>query len=180
MMVRGPSDHPTGTRGPDRMLEVIFMLEKISRYRSALMGFSILWIMAYHSGISFSAIPVFGALLNNFRSNGFGGVDIFLFLSGFGLYRALSRRPGQLAFYKRRLARVMPAYLPVLAVWLTLKLPGISRASWPGAILGNLTGTGFWLQTQPFFNWYMLALFSFYFIAPFFFMAVERPMAPGG
>lgn len=153
----------------------IFMSEKISRYRSALMGFAILWIMAGHSGISFSFLPLFAQSAIFFRSVGYGGVDVFLFLSGFGLYRTLARKPGLLKFYKRCLSRVLPAYLPVLAVWLFLTLPGVPRSSWPLAILGNLTGTSFWTSAQPAFNWYMLALFSFYFIAPFFFKAMERP-----
>lgn len=152
---------------------------ELSRYRSAVMGFAILWIMVYHSGLSFSWLPVLGNAANSFRSNGFGGVDIFLFVSGFGLYQSLSRAPGQLAFYKRRLLRVLPAYLPVLAVWLVLRLPGVPKSVWPQAILGNLTGTAFWRGPAPVFNWYMLALFSFYFIAPFFFLVIERPRGAG-
>lgn len=139
------------------------------------MGFSILWIMVYHSGMSFSFLPLFAEAANDFRASGYGGVDVFLFLSGFGLHRALSKSPGQLAFYRRRLTRVLPAYLPVLAVWLLWKLPGVPCASWPRVILGNLTGTAFWLSSSPAFNWYMLALFSFYFIAPFFFKVMDRP-----
>lgn len=144
------------------------------------MGFAILWIMAYHSRMSFSFLPVFGEAVNRFRANGFGGVDIFLFLSGFGLYGSLSRGGGQLDFYKRRLKRVIPAYLPVLAAWHLLRLPGTPRSSWPRAVLGNLTGTAFWTGASATFNWYMLALFSFYFIAPLFFRAMRRPRGVWG
>ena len=154
--------------------------EQLARYRSAVMGFAILWIMAYHSRMSFSFLPVFGEAVNRFRANGFGGVDIFLFLSGFGLYGSLSRGGGQLDFYKRRLKRVIPAYLPVLAAWLLLRLPGTPRSSWPRAVLGNLTGTAFWTGASATFNWYMLVLFSFYFIAPLFFRAMRRPRGVWG
>ena len=154
--------------------------EQLARYRSAVMGFAILWIMAYHSRMSFSFLPVFGEAVNRFRANGFGGVDIFLFLSGFGLYGSLSRGGGQLDFYKRRLKRVIPAYLPVLAAWLLLRLPGTPRSSWPRAVLGNLTGTAFWTGASATFNWYMLALFSFYFIAPLFFRAMRHPRGVWG
>lgn len=151
----------------------------ISRYRSAIMGFAILWIMAYHSGISFSSLPLLGSALNSICSNGFGGADIFLFVSGFGLYRALSKTPDQLAFYKRRLARILPAYLPVLAAWLFLNRTGVHAASWPRIVLGNLTGTAFWTKSSLCFNWYLPALFSFYFIAPFFFRVMEKPWGAG-
>lgn len=154
--------------------------EQLARYRSAVMGFAILWIMAYHSRMSFSFLPVLGEAADRFRANGFGGVDIFLFLSGFGLYGSLSRGGGQLDFYKRRLKRVMPAYLPVLAVWLLLRLPDAPRSSWPRAVLGNLTGTAFWTGSSATFNWYMPALFSFYFIAPLFFRAMRRPRGVWG
>ena len=130
--------------------------------------------------MSFSFLPVFGEAVNRFRANGFGGVDIFLFLSGFGLYGSLSRGGGQLDFYKRRLKRVIPAYLPVLAAWHLLRLPGTPRSSWPRAVLGNLTGTAFWTGASATFNWYMLALFSFYFIAPLFFRAMRRPRGVWG
>lgn len=145
------------------------------------MGFAILWIMIYHSGAGFSFLPLAGRLLNTlqFHAVGFGGMDIFLFLSGFGLYRTLSKKPGLWTFYRRSLVQVLPAYLPVLAVWLALKLPAVPPASWPRIILGNLTGSAFWLPSGPAFNWCMLALFSFYLAAPLFFKAVEQPRGTG-
>lgn len=152
----------------------------ISKYRNAVMGFAILWIMAFHSKISFSFVPILGSAANLFRIAGYGGVDVFLFVSGFGLYHSLSKKPDQLAFYKRRLQRLLPAYVPVLAVWLFLHRSSVAPASWPRVILGNLTGTSFWIGPDPTFNWYMPALFSFYFIAPFFFKTMERPRGFGG
>lgn len=148
---------------------------KISKYRSEIMGFAILWIMVYHSRMSFSFFPIFGNAINDLRNVGYGGVDLFLFVSGFGIYRSLTKSSDQLAFYKRRLCRILPAYVPVLAVFLFLNRSGISPASWPRVILSNLTGTSFWRGPGPSFNWYMPALFSFYFIAPFFFRTIRRP-----
>ena len=59
-------------------------LSLLSSYRGALMGVAIIWVMLYHLGdIDVSVISViFGV--------GYGGVDIFLFLSGFGLYFSFS------------------------------------------------------------------------------------------
>ena len=61
-------------------------LSLLSSYRGALMGVAIIWVMLYHLGdIDVSVISViFGV--------GYGGVDIFLFLSGFGLYFSLSKK----------------------------------------------------------------------------------------
>lgn len=150
------------------------MIEKISRYRSAIMGAAILWIVIYHSGISFSFLPLFAKTVNDFRSNGFGGVDIFLFVSGFGLYRSLSQNADPIAFLGRRLKRILPAFCPILLIWLFLKLPDVPRTDWLRVVLGNLTGTSFWIGPPPAFNWYMLALYAFYGAAPFFYRLLEK------
>ncbi len=150
------------------------MAEKISKYRSAVMGAAILWIMIYHSGLSFSFLPLFAQTVNDFRSNGFGGVDIFLFVSGFGLYQSLSQNADPIAFYGRRLKRILPAFFPVLVIWLFLKLPAVPLTDWFRVILGNLTGTSFWIGPTPAFNWYMLALYAFYGIAPYFYRVMEK------
>ena len=67
-------------------------LSLLSSYRGALMGIAIIWVMLYHLGnIDVSVISViFGV--------GYGGVDIFLFLSGFGLYFSMSKSWGGIFF----------------------------------------------------------------------------------
>lgn len=51
----------------------------VSKYRTPLMGFAMLWIMLFHIGIN---IPIIGTL----TQKGYWGVDIFIFLSAYGLY----------------------------------------------------------------------------------------------
>ncbi len=146
------------------------MITKISKYSNAIMGAAILWIMAYHSGISFPFhIPLISSIAGYIRSTGFGAVDIFMFISGFGLYQSLSHNPDTVRFYKKRFFRILPAYLPVLAVWLFLNLPSVPEQARLSVILNNLTGTAFWLSKPPSFNWYMPALIVFYLITPIFF-----------
>lgn len=143
------------------------MLAKISKYRNAIMGFAILWIMTYHSGIAF---PLHIALLSKvssyIRSTGFGGADIFMFISGFGLYQSLSHNSSSVAFYKKRLLRILPFYFPVLAVWLLLHLPEIPMGNRIATVLLNFTGAAFWLNIPPSFNWYMPSIIVFYLITP--------------
>lgn len=149
------------------------MAVKISRYRDAVMGAAILWIMASHSNFSFPPFPVLSQLANCIKADGFGGVDIFLFLSGFGLYLSLSRSPDPFLFYWKRLKRILPAYLPVLVVWLLLQRD-ISLRRFLAGLLYNLTGISFWAGKSPCFNWYMPALVSFYAAAPAFFQIIKR------
>jgi len=96
-------------------------LEIIGRYRSALMGIAALWIVALHI-LAFKP-SLIGYLLDFLRSIGFFGVDIFLFLSGFGLITGwVNKRYTLAAFYKRRLFKILPSYWVVLTGGLLLKI----------------------------------------------------------
>ena len=53
-------------------------IKLLSRHRSAIMGFAILWVMAFHLPVSFGFLP-----FDLIKMIGYGGVDIFLFLSGY-------------------------------------------------------------------------------------------------
>jgi peptidoglycan/LPS O-acetylase OafA/YrhL len=78
------------------------------------MGIAILWIVWFHT-LSFNPFLI-GNLLTFFKSIGYFGVDIFLFLSGFGLITGwVNKQYTITAFYKRRLLRIMPAYWVVLS-----------------------------------------------------------------
>lgn len=71
----------------------------VSKYRSPLMGFAISWIIVYHyylviQPINLSVFPV---------RIGYGGVDIFLLLSGLGLYYSYTMRGGEGIFITRDL-----------------------------------------------------------------------------
>lgn len=75
------------------------------------MGFAILWVMYFHIPLKFAT--EIGWFTHRI---GFYGVDIFLFLSGLGVYFSLMKRPNVLRFYKARLVRILPAYVIVACV----------------------------------------------------------------
>ena len=56
-------------------------LNVISQERSGVFGLAILWIMLFHSSLRFDWPP-----LHLIKATGYCGVDVFLFLSGIGLY----------------------------------------------------------------------------------------------
>ena len=58
----------------------------ISRYRSELMGFAMLWVMLFHS----FDLELGHVVLQAVRRMGFGGVDIFILLSAMGLVMSVS------------------------------------------------------------------------------------------
>ena len=84
-----------------------------------LRGFSVIIVFLYHL-----KIPGF--------QNGFLGVDIFFVLSGYFMAK-LVEKSDPLEFYKRRLKRLLPAYLVVVAsttlivIFLTVPSDSIQR-----------------------------------------------------
>ena len=84
-------------------------LSILSTYRTELFGLSILWIMMYHSYLCEISPPV----LFRWIALGSTGVEIFLFLSGIGLYYSYHKEQNPVSFYKRRLLRI---YIPVLLI----------------------------------------------------------------
>lgn len=131
----------------------------ILKYRSAWLGFAMLWIVWCHLGIYFNFYPI--AFVKNI---GYGGVDICLLASGMGCYFSLRKDPSLLGFYRRRVARLFPTWLCFIVAWILWRfLSGQLPAS---AILGNLLGIQGWTGLGYDFNWYIGALFMFYLLSP--------------
>ena len=82
----------------------------LSRDRASIMGFAILWIVLFHAQYNHiinCELPIVGTFLDY----GYGGVDLFVFLSGFGVYHSFCKNPNIKEFYLRRMKRVLPIYL---------------------------------------------------------------------
>lgn len=75
----------------------------IGKHRTELMGFAMIVIMFFH--MNFSVPSQFG-ILSFIKQTGYGGVDIFLFLSGYGIYHSLKKNSSLLGYYKRRAVRI--------------------------------------------------------------------------
>ena len=67
------------------------------------MGVAIIWVVLYHYKLQGFASVITG--------HGFTGVDLFMFVSGMGLFTSMYRKNITLAFYKKRLVRIFPLYL---------------------------------------------------------------------
>lgn len=126
----------------------------ISKYRTEIMGFAALWIGVLHAQMWFR-FP----LLQAYKLSGQGGVDLFLFLSGFGLYYAYQKGERGLVFYGKRMLRILPLYIPAV----------IARCyyfhydlKWS---LMFATSISFWTGFDRSY-WYVGAVFVLYAIAP--------------
>lgn len=86
----------------------------LSRYRSELMGIAILWIMAFHTvELKHNRLPECMSDLYGVLFHGYLGVEIFLLLSGIGLYYALKKNDSLSHFYRKRLQRLLIPYLAI-------------------------------------------------------------------
>lgn len=88
-----------------------FETAAFSRHRMFLYGAATIWIVMSHllTDIPHRFLLGIPAWI---QEHGMCGVEIFLLLSGFGLYNALTRNPDVLRFWKRRLTRVfLPAFI---------------------------------------------------------------------
>ena len=81
------------------------MKEEISANRTFLMGLAMIAVVCFHHG--WTVIPGFTAVFSRF---GLWGVDIFLFLSGFGCVYALNKYTVS-TFFRKRIVRLLPTCL---------------------------------------------------------------------
>ena len=85
------------------------LLDNVSKYRPQIMGFAAIWIFIFHvrnDVTVFNSVPVLRDIDVFFVNIGFNGVDIFLLLSGWGLYHAINKH-NLLLFFKRRYRRLI-------------------------------------------------------------------------
>lgn len=139
-----------------------FTLQYISTYRSTLMGIAILWVIFYHFGFhtpGFSHIARFG----------YAGVDIFMFLSGFGLFYSLNKNNNLGTYYKKRIVRIFPTYFIVGIV--------LSLFCYPTENLWNYlcrcSTLGFWTN-GIYYEWFIPSIIMLYILFPFVFSLLKH------
>ena len=132
--------------------------KSLSKFRSELMGIACLWVMLHHNAFDW---PESMDLLRRFSLYGNLGVDIFLLLSGVGLYYAWTKKPALSDFYARRFLRLLVPYvlfaLPYW-VWRDLYLH-------QGSFLMDLTQLSLPFQ-GVITTWYIPAIACMYLIYP--------------
>lgn len=146
------------------------MLNIISKYRGALMALAILGVLLTHSDIRIKEPMLY--FLNYWIVWGQGGVDLFFFLSGFGLYYSCCKDDSCLPFWRKRLWRIIPPYLISLAVWIVAKHSNTPWTEfWHHAIF-----IGYWFPQLGwhYFSWFVSAIMMLYLVYPFYFKAFKR------
>ena len=136
-------------------------LQNISRYRGELMGAAMLFVILFHVGL-----PREDAFYG-LRRIGNIGVDMFLFLSGVGLWFSWTKRPSLKHFFTRRYLRIYPAWLIIACLFYIPDFLGPRQFSTNIIdLLGDVLITwDFWLHDELSF-WYIPATMMLYLFAP--------------
>lgn len=147
-------------------------LANISRFRAEQMGAAMLFVILFHVALD-RGDPFYGL-----RRCGNVGVDIFLFLSGVGLWFSWVKTPDVLRFYRRRLLRIVPTWIVVATAFYLSDHLGARRFSHSIVdLIGDITiNWGFWLHDELTF-WYVPAIMALYLVAPWYMRLVQsRPV----
>ena len=136
-------------------------LQNISRYRGELMGAAMLFVILFHVGL-----PREDAFYG-LRRIGNIGVDMFLFLSGVGLWFSWTKRPSLKHFFTRRYLRIYPTWLIIACLFYIPDFLGSRQFSTNIIdLLGDvLINWDFWLHDELSF-WYIPATMMLYLFAP--------------
>lgn len=140
----------------------------LSRQRGAVMGFAILIVVLFHVSLPRSSSFYGLCRLGNV------GVDIFLFVSGMGLWFAWQKSQELRHYYARRFRRIYPTWLIVGGAFYVWQYPS-HKFSQSLVDLGGdiLINWDFWLHDELTF-WYVPAIMALYIVAPLFLAAMQR------
>lgn len=142
-------------------------LANISRYRGELMGIAMLFIILFHVGL-----PRWDTFYG-LRRMGNVGVDMFLFLSGIGLWFSWMKNPSCKHFFKRRYLRIYPAWLIIACLYYIPRFHGGNVWAWID-LIGDITiNWDFWLHDELNF-WYIPATMMLYLFAPGYMELIKR------
>lgn len=142
-------------------------LANISRFRGELMGVAMLFIILFHV-----ALPR-GDAFFGLRRMGNVGVDMFLFLSGIGLWFSWTKTPSVRHFFLRRYLRIYPTWFLIACLYYLPRFHGGSLADWVN-LFGEITvNWGFWLHDELTF-WYIPATMMLYLFAPAYMQLIRR------
>lgn len=144
-------------------------LADISRFRGELMGIAIVLIVLFHMPLARSS-----AFYGLYRM-GNVGVDIFFFLSGVGLWFSWIKTPEAAHFYKRRMLRILPAWLLVASMFYIPDYLGPQRFSSSLLdVIGDVTiNWDFWRHDELTF-WYIPATMALYLVVPAYMELIRR------
>ena len=137
----------------------------VSKYRAVLMGIAIILIMLCHLDITQTHHGIQITSLAHIFHFFTVGVDIFLFLSGMGLYYSYTKnKQSYFKFEKKRIIRVVPYYLVIAGITYFISDILIQHLT-AGKFFSDLLFIS-WFSAGNTKYWYILAIIVFYLLFP--------------
>lgn len=152
-----------------------FCVQEISQYRTELMGVATLLVIMGHSAANGVVMPGWMESLCGLASV---GVDIFLLVSGLGLWYSLGSAEethwgGVIDWYRRRYKRILVPYLLIEGF---SNILAITRGGSVLTALLNISTVNYWLNHQG--AWYIAMLIPLYAITPAYDMFLKKVRQP--
>jgi len=136
-----------------------FNINAISKYRTELMGLATILILICHApgnGVTFHPI------ISRLMAFGNLGVELFLLLSGLGLYYSLESHKSLGEWYRKRYARLLVPYIMIATPLFVCT--NISNETGLCGFLIDITTLNWWLYGKWF--WFVAMLIPLYAITP--------------
>ena len=138
------------------LLKRTFDLGLLSKHRNFLYGVATILVVWCHMIVELPATGVY-PLFTWVQQRGMVGVEMFLMLSGFGLYSSLSRNQNVIRFYKRRILRVMlPAFIITVVIGAVAEGSFWEYVKYVTIIPGFFSEMGYWYPA------FIIMIYAFY------------------
>lgn len=154
-----------------------FNLFSISEARNVIFGIATLWIGFFHSGKltmeQFTGNRFIIDAFDFFRNTGNVGVDMFLFLSGIGLYFSFSADSNIRSFWKKRLARVLPTSILIVTLMVSFRYCNGKYKSGLTEYISRLSFFNFYWKGERVF-WFISLILLLYLLFPVIYKIIDR------
>ena len=146
-------------------MEASQVYKLMTKHRLAIFGIATLWIFFRHT---FYYDQVQYSFLTPIVQIGDCGVDIFLFLSGFGLYFSYAKCFSKKEFYKKRVIRILPTVLFLIGLF------AISSDLIHGQMPITVFSPKYWFYSVYANYWFIGAILFLYVLFPFICFCVKQ------
>ena len=136
-----------------------FKLNKLSSYRTELMGIAAIMILICHASVYGVSLPT---NIKKIFTLGNLGVEVFFLLSGIGISYSLNGNKPLSQWYIKRYIRILLPYMVIAFPWYTFRLI-IYHESITTFFL-NITTFNYWLYHKG--AWFVAVLLPLYLISP--------------
>ena len=154
-----------------------FNLFSISEARNVIFGIATLWIGLFHcDNLNMAAYSDFKPFTDTFAAiKGWGnaGVDMFLFLSGIGLFFSFSKDSRVLTFWKKRMMRVLPTAFLIATFYFSFRYVNGRFTSGFTYYLSRMTFTYFFWKGERVF-WFISLILLLYILFPLFYKVIYK------